>query len=216
MPDGNFALFPQGVQDLEAVRLRDVFEVDRADARLQHLHELNDFVGVMLAFCVVAVHAKCDRIETAEILDQEGLAFHDSQAAGGRAVAVAQDARGIADHRDEVRAVGEFEREVVVVADRGRDLRNAGAVVNVEPIEAVQTGLRNRHHLAAVVLVRFIGQFLQKNRLPLCNLRRRKVLREGLLQVRHLEINLGHAGVLLSLRRIRIQRLVLNVGKWAG
>jgi hypothetical protein len=35
MPDGNFCLLPQGIQNLEAFRLGYIFQVNAAKARLQ-------------------------------------------------------------------------------------------------------------------------------------------------------------------------------------
>ena len=62
----------------------------------------------MLALGVVAVDAQGDAVHPAQVLHQEGLAFHDAEAAGRRHVAVPEDAGGVAHHGHEVAAVGQF------------------------------------------------------------------------------------------------------------
>src|SRR4030042_613510 len=77
------------------VGVRCVLEVHRAEARLEHLHELDRLVRVVLAFLVVAVDAERHAVDAAEVLHQEGLALHHAQTARRGDVAVAQNARGI-------------------------------------------------------------------------------------------------------------------------
>ena len=47
VPNGNIAFFPQRIQNLKAVRLLNIFQIDCADARLQHLHKVDNFIGAM-------------------------------------------------------------------------------------------------------------------------------------------------------------------------
>ena len=127
VPHRDVALLAQRVEHLEAVGLGDVLEVDGAEARLDHLDEVDDLVGVVLARFVVAVDAERHAVDAAEVLHQEGLALHDAQAAGRRAVAVAEHAGGVGDHGHEVAPVGQLERGVVVVADGRGDHGDARA-----------------------------------------------------------------------------------------
>ncbi len=61
VPHRDVALLAEGVEHLEAVGLGDVLEVDGAEAGLQHLDEVDDLVGVVLALFVVAVDAQGHR-----------------------------------------------------------------------------------------------------------------------------------------------------------
>ena len=79
VPHRDVALLAQGIEHLEAVGLGDVLEVDRAEARLQHLDEVDDLVGVVLALFVVAVDAQSHPVDAAEVFHEEGLALHDAQ-----------------------------------------------------------------------------------------------------------------------------------------
>ena len=112
VPYRNLALLAQRVEHLVAVRLRDVLEVDGAEAGLHHLHEIDDLVGIVPARLVVAVDAQGDAVHAAEVLHQERLPLHHAQAAGGRAVAVAEHARGVAHDSDQVAPVRQLERRV--------------------------------------------------------------------------------------------------------
>ena len=131
--------------------------------------------GSCLPCLVVAVDAERHAVHAAEVLHQEGLALHHAQAARRRAVAVAEHARRVGDDGHQVAAVGQLERRVVVVADGRRDGRHARRVPDVEPVEAVDAGLRDRHHLPAVEPVGLQGQFLEERGLGLGQL----LLREG-------------------------------------
>ena len=84
VPHGDVAVLAQSVEHLEAVGLRDVLQVHGAEARLDHLHEVDDLVGVVLAVFVVAVDAERDAVDAAEVLHQEGLALHHAEAARRR------------------------------------------------------------------------------------------------------------------------------------
>jgi len=195
VPDGDVAFLPQGVEDLVAVRLRDVFEVDGAETRLQHLHELDDLVGIVLAGLVVAVHAQRHAVDASQVLHQVRLALHHAEAARGRAIAVTEDAGRVRDHGDQVAAVRQVEGEVVVVANGRGNGRDAGRVPHVEPVEAVDARLGHRHHLAAVELVGGEGQLLQENGFGLCQLFLREACREQLVEVRKREVDRLHRGL---------------------
>jgi len=134
----------------------------------------------MLALGVVAVDAQGDAVHAAQVLHEERLAFHDAESAGRRHIAVPENAGGIADHGDKVAPVGQFKRGIVVIPDGCGDLGYAGGVPDVEPVEPVDTGLGDGHHLAAIEFVGIVGELLQEQGLPLGDLRFRKILREGL------------------------------------
>ena len=193
VPHRDVALLAQGVEHLEAVGLADVLEVDRADRRLEHLYEFDDLVGVVLALFVVAVDAQRDAVDAAQVLHEEGLALHDPQATGRSHVAVAQNSRGVGDHRHQVAAVAEVERGVVVVPDGRRDHGDAGSVVDVEPVEAVDAGLGHGHRLAAVELVDGGRQFLEEDGLSLGPLLGREIVGKVRAQVGEAEVRRLHS-----------------------
>jgi hypothetical protein len=183
VPHRYVACLPQLVQDPEAVGLRDVLEVDRAEGVLDHLHELDDLGRVVLAVLAARVHAEGDRVHAAQVLHQEGLALHDPEASGRRAVAVAQDPRRVRDDTDEVAPVGQGEGQVVVVADARRHGGDAWRVPDIEPVEAPQAAHRHGLHLAAEELVRRKGETLEEDGLRLRPLFGREVRRKGVREV---------------------------------
>ena len=125
--------------DLEAPRCGDVLEVDPAEARGEPDDGLDDLVGVG------GVEADRDRVDAAELLEQDRLALHHRHRGGGADVAEAEhrgavgdDGDGVGDpgvvvdqrrlrgdrlaHLGDARRVGE--RQVVAVVERhgGGDL----------------------------------------------------------------------------------------------
>ena len=73
VPDGNAHLPAERVQDSEALRLRDVLEVDPAEGRLEELDRADDLVRIL------GGKADRHRIHPAQILEEHGLAFHHGQ-----------------------------------------------------------------------------------------------------------------------------------------
>ena len=47
MPNRNVAFFPQRIQNFKAVRLLNIFQINCADARFQHLHKVDNLIGAM-------------------------------------------------------------------------------------------------------------------------------------------------------------------------
>ena len=192
VPHRDVALLAQGVEHLEAVGLGDVFQVDGAEAGLEHLHEIDDLVGVVLALFVVAVDAEGHAVDAAQVLHEEGLALHDAQAAGRRHVAVAEHPGGVGDHRHQVAPVAEVERGVVVVADGRGDHGDARRVVHVEPVEAVDAGFGHADGLAPVELVDGGRELLEEDGLSLGPLLGREVVGEVRAEVGEAEVRCLH------------------------
>jgi len=196
MPNRDIAGVAEIVENLKAVRLGNVLEVDRSEGRLGHLHEVYDLLGVILAVRVAAVHAKRDAVDAAEVLHQEGLALHDAHTAGRGAVAVAEDAGRVGNDRDHVSAASQLEGSVVVVADGGGDVRDAGGIPGVEPVKAEHAGLGENLELTLVELVAFVRKLLQEQGLGLSLLLGRKVVREGFGEIGQVKFELFHLGFL--------------------
>ncbi|KAF5033911.1 hypothetical protein DSECCO2_601720 [anaerobic digester metagenome] len=105
MPDRDFAFLAKNVKNLETIGLADIFEVHSTKAVLNHFYKLNDFVRIILSVFSFAVNAKCDTIHATEVFHQICLAFHHAKAAGGSHIAIAQNARAVADDSHQVAAV---------------------------------------------------------------------------------------------------------------
>ncbi len=131
-------------------------------------------------------------VDAAEVLHEEGLALHDAQTAGRSDVAVAEHPGGVGDHRYQVAPVAEVERGVVVVADGGGDHGNAGRVVHVEPVEAVDAGFRHGDDLAPVETVDGRGEFFEEDGLSLGPLLGGEVVGEVRAEVGKAEIRCFH------------------------
>ncbi len=95
---GMSSTFLQRFLDIERVRRSDVFQVDCTKRRSQPLDGLDDFVG--------ARHVETDRkrIDAAELLEQQRLAFHHRHRRFRADVAQTQHRRAVGDDGDRVLA----------------------------------------------------------------------------------------------------------------
>lgn len=192
MPDRDVAFFAQRVQHLEAVRLGYVFQVDGTEARLDHLDEVDDLVGVVLALFVVAVDAKGHAVHPAQVFHEEGLALHHAETAGWSHVAIPEDPGRVADDGHQIASIRQVERGVIVVANGRGDHRYAGRVVDVEPVETVNARLGDARDLAPVELVRGGCKLLKEQGLRLGPLFRSEVIGEIRTKIRKAEIGILH------------------------
>ncbi len=112
----------EGFFDLEALGRLDVFEVDPADGRREHLAETDHFLGVL------GVDLDVEDIDVGEALEQDALALHDRFAGESADVAEAEHRGAVGNHRDEVALVGVLIGEFRVLGDVEAGLGNAGRV----------------------------------------------------------------------------------------
>jgi hypothetical protein len=70
VPDRDLQCRTERVEDTEALRLGDVLEVDRAEGRLERLHDLHDLLRVADA------QADRDGIDAAEVFEEQRLPLH--------------------------------------------------------------------------------------------------------------------------------------------
>ena len=97
--------------DLEALRCLDVLEIDAAECRLQTGDSLDE--GGDLGLCNLDVVD----VDAGELLEEDGLAFHDRLRGERPDIAEAEHGRAVRDHADEVAARG-------IAGDGGRILSN--------------------------------------------------------------------------------------------
>ena len=86
--------------DREAVGGLDVFEVDRAEGRLQRADDIGQFFGVGL------VHLDVETVDIGKFLEQDRLALHHRFGGQRADVAKAQHRRPVGDHRHQIGARG--------------------------------------------------------------------------------------------------------------
>ena len=98
--------------DREAFRGLDVFQVDRAEGRLQGRDHVAEAGGVGL------VHLDVEHVDAGELLEQDGLALHHRLAGERADVAEAEHGGAVGDHAHEVAARGVFARRIGIFDDR--------------------------------------------------------------------------------------------------
>ena len=132
------------VEDLEALRLGDVLQVDATEAGEKRFHRFDDLVGI--------VGAEADRhgVDAAEVLEEHRLALHHRQAGEGSDVAEAEDAAAVGDDRDAVALAGLLVDRVGVLGDCPARLCDAGRVPDGEVLETAHRALRHHLHLAPI------------------------------------------------------------------
>ena len=84
--------------DQEALGRADIFEIDAADGRLQHLAETDDLVRIL------RVDLYIEYVYPGEFLEEDALALHDRLGRHGPDVAESEDRRPVRNHRDQVPA----------------------------------------------------------------------------------------------------------------
>ena len=142
VPDRDLAFRAQSVQDVEALGLRDVLEVDAAEGRLEGLDDVDDLVRVLF------VEAEREGVHAAQVLVQQPLAFHDGQAGLGADVAQAEDARAVRDDGHEIPFVGVLVSFLRVLMDLLADRRDSGRVPDGEIVEIADPALQHYADLA--------------------------------------------------------------------
>ncbi len=144
MPDRDLRPGPQGIQDPEALGIRDVFQVDPAEAGLDQHDRLDDLVRVL------GVEHDRPGVDAAQVLVEQRLALHHRQPGLGPDVAQAEDARAVRDHGDGVPLVGVLVDQVHVLGDRPARGGDARRVPDGEVIEIADGALERDLDLAAV------------------------------------------------------------------
>ena len=114
--------------------------------------DLDDLVGVL------GVQADRERVDAAELLEQDGLALHHGHRGLGADVAEAEDRGAVGDDGDRVALDRVLEGAVAVLVDRRADARDAGRVGAAEVVAGADRGLLRVLDLAADVhLERAVG-----------------------------------------------------------
>ena len=137
----------QLVKEVEAFGVLDVLEVDAAEARLELLH------GPDQAADVLRAEADRHRIDPAEELVDEGLAFHHRHRPLRADVAEPEHPAPVGDDRDRVAAPGELIAQLGVRGDGEARLGDAGRVPVGEVLDVADGGLWPDLDLAGVELV---------------------------------------------------------------
>ena len=103
--NGNLHAFAQLALHMKAVGRLDVFQVDAAKRRLQRGDDVHQPVGVVL------VDFNVEHVDARELLEQNGLAFHDRFARQRADVAQPQHGRAVGDHAHQIAARRVFGRQ---------------------------------------------------------------------------------------------------------
>ena len=116
----------QGLLDDEAVRSRDILEVDPAEARLEQFDAVDE------ALRVLGFHLDVDRIDVGEALEKHGLAFHHRLGRQRAEVPEAEDRGAVGDDGDEVALGGIVVGTARVVGDSAHRYRDTGRISQSE------------------------------------------------------------------------------------
>ncbi len=149
VPDRNFALLAERVKNAKTFRIRNVFEVDAAKTGLQEFHRFDDLVRVF------GVEHQRKTIHAAEILVEQGLAFHHRHTGFGSNVAETQDARAIADDGDGVPFVRVLIHEFRVGLNRLARRGDAGRIPNREIAKIAHATFQRRLDFTAIKRMQF-------------------------------------------------------------
>ena len=109
--DRNIEPFAQLALDVKALRCLDVLEIDAPEGGRQRGDDLDKLVGILLG------QLDIERVDTGELLEEHGLAFHDRLGGQRTDVAEAEHGRAVGDDADQI-AAGR------VALGRGRVTRN--------------------------------------------------------------------------------------------
>jgi hypothetical protein len=151
VPDGDFRLFAQGVEDVEAFGLGDVLQVDAAKPGLEHQHRVDDGIRVL------GVEHDRHPVHAAQVFVEQGLALHDRQARFGTNVAQPQHARPVADHGNGVPLVGVFVDQFRVSLDGFAGRGHAGRVPDGKIVETVDRAFERGFDLPPIEWMQFHG-----------------------------------------------------------
>ena len=151
VPHRNGEFFSQPVENTEALGLRDVFQIDATKVRLDELDRPNDFIRVL------GVQAHRHRIDAAQVLEQQCLAFHDGQSRLRSDIAEAEHACTVGDNGDGIALVGVLVNELWILANGATRRRYSRRVPSREVFETADSAFGHHLHLSPVVRVQAHG-----------------------------------------------------------
>jgi hypothetical protein len=123
----------------------------RAERGLDHLHNPDDVVRLFRA------HAKWDRVDPAQIFEQQRLAFHHGQAGLRTDVTEPEYAGAVGNDGDRVRLVGMLVDQLRIFLDLATGRGDARRVPDGEVLVAGDRAFRQYLHLASVEWVKAKG-----------------------------------------------------------
>ena len=143
--DRDVELLLQAVLDLEAARRRDILQVDPAEHGRHGLDEQHDLVDVL------GGEAEREGVDVGQLLEEEGLAFHDRQGRPGPDVAEAEHRGPIGDDGHTVLLDRERIGLLGVRVDRHAHARDPGGVGHRQVVAGLEGHLRFDLNLPAQV-----------------------------------------------------------------
>src|SRR2546426_5764370 len=158
VPYRDLALLPQTLEDAETFRLRNVLEVHATERGRDELDRLDDLLRVF--------RRDVDResVDTAEVLELQGLAVHHRQSGLRPDVPEAEDACAVRDDGDLIPLVRQGPNLARVSRDVEAGLRDPGRVPDREVVEAPDRHAGDDLDLALIVRVVLCGLFLREVR----------------------------------------------------
>jgi len=144
MPYRYVHLRSETVQDLKALRVLDILEVDPSEGGGQVFDGLDDLLGVL------RVQAYGDGVHASQVLEEQGLPFHHRQAGLGPYVPQTEDPGAIGDDRHHVALGGVVVHSLGVGLDVLAWLGDAGSVPDGEILKALDRALGGYLDLALV------------------------------------------------------------------
>ena len=135
--------------NIKALRAADILQVDAAKSRSDGLDSGNNFLAGG------SIQADGKRIDTAELLKQNALAFHDRQTSFGADVAQAQHSSTVCDNCHGAALEGVFIHIVRVRLDLATGLRNAGGVGSGQGVTVLDFKQAVDRQLAGVFCMHF-------------------------------------------------------------
>ena len=154
--DGDVKLGIKRVLDLEAGRRGDVLEIDAAVLRSEHLHGLDHALGVGLAGIRAVLAAVIERhrprINVAERLEKDRLAFHHGNGRRRAQIAKTENGRTVRDDGDEVRLRRAGIDVLGIRGNRLHRVRDARCVGETEIFLRLEFTRELHRNLAALVV----------------------------------------------------------------
>src|SRR5207249_5867534 len=158
VPHRDLTFLPKPLEDVEAFRLRDVLEVHATERRGDELDRLDDFLRVLRR------EGDRERVDAAEVLEQQGLALHHRQSGFGPDVPQAEDACAVRDDGDLIPFVRQGPNLARVRGDVEAGLRDPRRVPDREIVEAAHRDAWHDLDLSLIVRVVLRGLFLREVR----------------------------------------------------
>src|SRR2546425_9637284 len=158
VPYRDLALLPKPLEDPETFRLRDVLEVHPTERGGDELDRLDDLLRVLRR------EGDRERVDAAEVLEQQGLALHHWQSGFGSDVPEAEDACAVRDDGDLIPLVRQGPNLARVRGDIEARLRDPWGVPDREIVEAAHRNAWHDLDLSLIVRVVLRGLFLREVR----------------------------------------------------